>query len=31
MGKQIQTTPSRFLFEIPKEILKITSYQTVEM
>lgn len=31
MGKQIQTTPSRFLFEIPKEILKISSYQTVEM
>ncbi len=31
MGKQIQTTPSRFLFEIPKEILKVSSYQTIEM
>ncbi len=31
MGKQLQTTPSRFLFEIPKELLKISSYQTVEM
>ena len=31
MGKQIRTTPSRFLFEIPKEILKVTSYQTIEM
>jgi DNA helicase II / ATP-dependent DNA helicase PcrA len=31
MGKQIKTTPSRFLFEIPKEILKVSSYQTVEM
>lgn len=30
MGKQTQTIPSRFVFEIPKEILKVTSYQTVE-
>jgi DNA helicase II / ATP-dependent DNA helicase PcrA len=30
MGKDITTTPSRFLFEIPKEILKITPWQSVE-
>jgi superfamily I DNA/RNA helicase len=30
MGKEISTTPSRFLFEIPKEILKITSWQTID-
>ncbi len=30
MGQKIKTTPSRFLFEIPKELLKITSYQTVD-
>jgi superfamily I DNA/RNA helicase len=30
MGKKIGATPSRFLFEIPKELLKITSYQTIE-
>lgn len=29
MGKDIATTPSRFLFEIPKELLKITSFQTI--
>ena len=30
MGKQLSTQPSRFLFEIPKELLKITSFQTIE-
>ncbi len=30
MGKEINTTPSRFLFEIPQELLKVTSWQTVE-
>jgi DNA helicase-2/ATP-dependent DNA helicase PcrA len=30
MGKEIATTPSRFLFEIPKELIKITSWQTLE-
>ncbi len=30
MGKEVTTTPSRFLFEIPKELLKITSWQTLE-
>lgn len=30
MGKEILTSPSRFLFEIPKEVLKITSWQTVD-
>ncbi|MBX3718808.1 MAG: UvrD-helicase domain-containing protein [Parachlamydiales bacterium] len=30
MGKEINTNPSRFLFEIPKELLRITSWQTVE-
>jgi superfamily I DNA/RNA helicase len=30
MGKDITTTPSRFLFEIPKEVLKITPWQSVE-
>lgn len=30
MGKEISTTPSRFLFEIPKEILKISSWQTID-
>lgn len=30
MGKKIATTPSRFLFEIPGDLLKITSYQTVD-
>jgi superfamily I DNA/RNA helicase len=30
MGKEIATNPSRFLFEIPKELLRITSWQTVE-
>lgn len=30
MGKEISTTPSRFLFEIPKEVLKVTSWQTVD-
>lgn len=30
MGKEINTTPSRFLFEIPKEVLKITQWQIVE-
>ena len=29
MGKPIEATPSPFLFEIPKEFLKITSFQTV--
>lgn len=30
MGKEISTTPSRFLFEIPKELLRITSWQTID-
>lgn len=29
MGKDIASTPSRFLFEIPKELLQITSWQTI--
>lgn len=29
MGKEIATTPSRFLLEIPKELLQITSWQTI--
>lgn len=29
MGSEIQTTPSRFLFEIPKELLKVTPWQTI--
>jgi len=30
MGTEIATNPSRFLFEIPKELLRITSWQTVD-
>lgn len=30
MGKEITTNPSRFLHEIPKELLRITSWQTVD-
>jgi superfamily I DNA/RNA helicase len=30
MGKEITTTPSRFLFEIPKELIRITSWQTID-
>lgn len=30
MGKDIATNPSRFLFEIPKELLRITSWQTID-
>lgn len=29
MGKEIATTPSRFLYEIPKELLSIHSFNTV--
>lgn len=29
MGKEIATTPSRFLFEIPKELIQITSWTTI--
>ena len=29
MGKDILTNPSRFLFEIPKELIQITSWQTI--
>lgn len=29
MGKEIKTNPSRFLLDIPKELLYITSWQTV--
>ncbi len=29
MGKEISTSPSRFLFEIPKELVRLTSWQTV--
>lgn len=28
-GKEMNSTPSRFLFEIPKELIKITSHQTL--
>jgi DNA helicase-2/ATP-dependent DNA helicase PcrA len=30
MGKEITTTPSRFLFEIPKDLIRITSWQTID-
>lgn len=30
MGKDIKTNPSRFLFEIPKELLQITSWHTID-
>jgi superfamily I DNA/RNA helicase len=30
MGKENNTNPSRFLFEIPKELIRITSWQTVD-
>jgi superfamily I DNA/RNA helicase len=30
MGKEIASNPSRFLFEIPKELLRITSWQTID-
>jgi hypothetical protein len=30
MGKEISTNPSRFLFEIPKELIRITSWQTID-
>lgn len=30
MGKEIATTPSRFLFEIPKELITMTSWQTID-
>ena len=30
MGKEILTNPSRFLFEIPKELIRITSWQTID-
>ncbi|MEI8329742.1 MAG: UvrD-helicase domain-containing protein [Chlamydiia bacterium] len=30
MGKEIATTPSRFLFEVPKEVLHVTAWQTIE-
>ena len=30
MGKEILANPSRFLFEIPKELLRITSWQTTD-
>lgn len=30
MGKDLTTTPSRFLFEIPKELIRLTSWQTVD-
>lgn len=30
MGKDSTSTPSRFLFEIPKHLLKVTSWQTLE-
>ncbi|MES2200410.1 MAG: UvrD-helicase domain-containing protein [Chlamydiota bacterium] len=31
MGKKIVTAPSRFLFEIPQTLLKIISYQTLDV
>jgi DNA helicase II / ATP-dependent DNA helicase PcrA len=30
MGKDYPTNPSRFLFEIPKDLLRITSWQTID-
>ncbi len=30
MGKDIATTPSRFLFEIPKEVIKVSSWQSLD-
>lgn len=30
MGKDMPTNPSRFLFEIPKDLLRITSWQTID-
>jgi DNA helicase II / ATP-dependent DNA helicase PcrA len=30
MGKETGSAPSRFLFEIPKELLKIASWQTID-
>ena len=30
MGKELNTTPSRFLFEIPKELIRVTSWQTID-
>jgi superfamily I DNA/RNA helicase len=30
MGKAMPTTPSRFLFEIPKELIKVTSFDAKE-
>ncbi|MBS0605225.1 MAG: UvrD-helicase domain-containing protein [Verrucomicrobia bacterium] len=30
MGKEVVTNPSRFLFEIPKELIRITSWQTID-
>ncbi|MGE5196874.1 MAG: ATP-dependent helicase [Anaerolineae bacterium] len=31
MGKELSCSPSRFLFEIPQELLKITSWKTVDL
>jgi superfamily I DNA/RNA helicase len=30
MGKDYPTNPSRFLFEIPKDLVRITSWQTID-
>lgn len=30
MGKDVSTNPSRFLFEIPKDLIRITSWQTID-
>jgi len=30
MGKELATNPSRFLFEIPKELIRMTSWQTID-
>jgi superfamily I DNA/RNA helicase len=30
MGKEMVTNPSRFLFEIPKDLIRITSWQTID-
>jgi DNA helicase II / ATP-dependent DNA helicase PcrA len=30
MGKDLSTNPSRFLFEIPKELIRVTSWQTID-
>ncbi|MEN9343856.1 MAG: putative helicase [Chlamydiota bacterium] len=30
LGKEVTTSPSRFLFEIPKDLLRVTSWQVID-